>query len=154
VLEWVPRSGRDTRYRVRVRSHGADGWLAADNLRTAPVPAPVPEPTAAFPAPVAEPRGRRFGQRHHTERPLAPAHLSPSAATARSADFGERRFGRINEPERPAPAGVPVPVQPTVVDNGGRRFGQYNAPEHRAAPESPKPLPPTVDSGRRRFGQH
>jgi hypothetical protein len=62
VVAWRPGGPGDTRYRVR-GPDGADGWLPAENLRSALVPPPPPEP----PAP-PEPRiaaaavGRRFGQ--------------------------------------------------------------------------------------------
>jgi hypothetical protein len=40
VLAWRPRGSAGTRYRVRVGRDGADGWLAARQLRaTALVPA-------------------------------------------------------------------------------------------------------------------
>jgi hypothetical protein len=40
VIAWRPRGTNDTRYRVRVPSTGADGWLPADNLRKLLVPPP------------------------------------------------------------------------------------------------------------------
>jgi hypothetical protein len=93
VVAWRPGSGSDTRYRVR-GPHGADGWLAAENLREALVPLPPPEP--ATPAPgriVADPGGRRFGEHFATGRAAAPA--SPEPAPATTAVDGEgRRFGQ------------------------------------------------------------
>jgi hypothetical protein len=42
VLAWRPRGSTGTRYRVRVRRDGADGWLGARQLRvTAEAPAPL-----------------------------------------------------------------------------------------------------------------
>jgi hypothetical protein len=73
VLAWRPRGPSDTRYRVRA-ADGADGWLAAGNLRRSLVPPPPPSsPTPAQtavparssepPSPPAAARGRRFGER-------------------------------------------------------------------------------------------
>jgi hypothetical protein len=43
VLAWRPRGSAGTRYRVRLGRDGADGWLAARQLRsTALAPAPAP----------------------------------------------------------------------------------------------------------------
>jgi hypothetical protein len=59
VLAWRPRGSAGTRYRVCDRSDGADGWLAAEELRatairTTPEPPPAPViPQSGF--------GRRFG---------------------------------------------------------------------------------------------
>jgi hypothetical protein len=59
VLAWRPRGSTGTRYRIRHRSDGgADGWVAAEELRTTAVRAtpelePVSEPHAGF--------GRPFG---------------------------------------------------------------------------------------------
>lgn len=42
VLAWRPRGAAGTRYRVRVRRDGADGWVGARQLRataSAPMPA-------------------------------------------------------------------------------------------------------------------
>jgi len=94
VVAWRPRGANETRYRVRAPD-GVDGWLSAENLRKALVPAPRVEPSSPARATmVADPGGRPFGQRSHTE------HLPSSA------------------PLGPAPAR-------TVVDAGGRRFGQH-----------------------------
>ena len=41
VIAWRPRGAHETRYRVRVPSTGADGWLPADNLRKLLVPPPA-----------------------------------------------------------------------------------------------------------------
>jgi hypothetical protein len=67
VLAWRPRGSGGTRYRVRVGREGADGWVAAANLRTT-----AARPAVAPPAPTPEPKsqpdmdGRRFGQRAWT----------------------------------------------------------------------------------------
>lgn len=37
VLAWRPRGSKGTRYRVRVRDDGADGWLGARELRATAV---------------------------------------------------------------------------------------------------------------------
>ena len=42
VIAWRPRGANGTRYRVRVPSTGADGWLPADKLRKLLVPLPAP----------------------------------------------------------------------------------------------------------------
>jgi len=71
VIAWRPRGANDTRYRVRVPSTGADGWLPAANLRKLLVPPPaaaLPSPASGASAssakPVATAAGgrRRFGQ--------------------------------------------------------------------------------------------
>jgi hypothetical protein len=60
VLAWRPRGSAGTRYRVCDRVAGADGWLAADQLRVTAA-RPVSEPSAP-PAPVADPVARPFGR--------------------------------------------------------------------------------------------
>jgi len=67
ILAWRPRGSGSTRYRVHSTDGGAEGWLAADNLRASPAPAapvaslatPPAGPEPAAPAP--EPR-RRAGR--------------------------------------------------------------------------------------------
>ena len=91
VVAWRPRGPSDTRYRVRA-ADGADGWLAAGNLRKSLVPPPSPSsPALAQLAVPSEGNGRPFGQRSHV-RVQSPAPLSPpaSAAAARGRRFGER----------------------------------------------------------------
>jgi hypothetical protein len=61
VIAWRPRGAVETRYCVRVRSTGAEGWLPAANLRTVLVPLPAPALPAPQPTRIAEGR-RRFGQ--------------------------------------------------------------------------------------------
>ena len=65
VLAWRPRGSAGTRYRVRDRVNGADGWLAAEELR-ATVIAPVPlvtEPVVSSSS--NNPSGSRpFGSRY------------------------------------------------------------------------------------------
>ena len=101
VIAWRPRGAAETRYRVRVRSTGAEGWLPAENLRTVLIPLPPPAPPAAAaltPAratPIAGSR-RRFGQHF-------------DAAPARTASSSSPASGS------PAPSG----------DDRGRRFGQH-----------------------------
>lgn len=60
VLAWRPRGWAGTRYRVRDRADGADGWLEAGELRAtairppaepAPVASPVTSPSAGGPRP-------------------------------------------------------------------------------------------------------
>jgi len=85
VIAWRPRGANETRYRVRVLSTGADGWLSADNLRKLLGPpreeklaagdgdGPPPprfntgrspsSPATDEPDAHADDRGRRFGQR-------------------------------------------------------------------------------------------
>ena len=77
VVAWRPRGPSDTRYHVRA-ADGADGWLAAGNLRKSLVPPPPPSsPTPARMAvPVAD-DVRPFGQRSHV-RMQSPAPLSPT----------------------------------------------------------------------------
>ena len=91
VMAWRPRGPSDTRYRVRA-ADGADGWLAAGNLRKSLVPPPSPSSTTpAQMAVPAEGNGRPFGQRSHVGM-QSPAPLSPPAASnpARGRRFGER----------------------------------------------------------------
>ena len=60
VLAWRPRGSAGTRYRVCDRSDGADGWLAAEELRATAVRA-TPEPPPAAPSSPPDGFGRRFG---------------------------------------------------------------------------------------------
>jgi hypothetical protein len=67
IVAWRPLGARGTRYRVRARQEGHEGWLAADALRQTAAPAPnepvAPEP-AAPPRPVpSRDTHRKFGQR-------------------------------------------------------------------------------------------
>jgi hypothetical protein len=63
VIAWRPRGANETRYRVRVPSTGADGWLPADNLRKLLVPLPASGSIASdAPDPRTDDRGRRSGQ--------------------------------------------------------------------------------------------
>ena len=69
VIAWRPRGAAETRYRVRVPSTGADGWLPAGNLRKSLVPlsaqdSPGSSPSASdAPDRRSDDRARRFGQR-------------------------------------------------------------------------------------------
>ena len=93
VVAWRPRVAGDAHYRVRAPSNGADGWLAAGNLRRTLVPLPAPEAPTAPPTPVADPDRRRFGQRSQTERP--PVSVSPTPEPpSPAADTHGRRFGQ------------------------------------------------------------
>ena len=103
VIAWRPRGANETRYRVRVPSTGADGWLPAVNLRKSLVPLPtaasrtLPRPaspavTPARPAPVADDR-RRFGQHFDPEHSPASG-SSASAKPAPTVAGGRRRFGQ------------------------------------------------------------
>jgi hypothetical protein len=64
ILAWRPRGSTGTRYRVRRHADGANGWLAATELRrTAVRPAPlVPSEPAAVTARHHD-LGRPFGSR-------------------------------------------------------------------------------------------
>ncbi|HXJ35514.1 MAG TPA: hypothetical protein VMS22_15885 [Candidatus Eisenbacteria bacterium] len=63
VLAWRPRGSAGTRYRVRARENGSDGWLGADELRTtAARPAPQPAQSATTVSHGAATH-RPFGQR-------------------------------------------------------------------------------------------
>lgn len=158
VLAWRPRGASDTRYRVRAL-HGADGWLPADNLRTALVPPPppessTPEQTSAAQSAAADAAGRAFGQRAHAARPssYAPSTLAqPSPAAA-----GGRRFGQHSETEPPSAPASPAPSGPApAIPGGGRRFGQYFEDEaHAPRSVTPSEPAPTAGNGGRRFGQH
>ena len=115
VLEWRPRGTNETRYRVQA-PHGVDGWLPAENLRSALVA--VPRDESASPpraTTVADVGGRRFGQ------PADPA--SPPRATT-VADSGTRRFGQQVHPEHASDPVKSEYVRPGS-DAGGRRFGQH-----------------------------
>jgi hypothetical protein len=101
VIAWRPRGANETRYRIRVPSTGADGWLPADNLRKLLVPLPAPgsigqqeELTVGRGRPGAVGGGRRrFGQHFDTEN--SPASSSPvSNAPDPRADDRGRRFGQ------------------------------------------------------------
>ena len=125
VVAWRPSGASDTRYRVRA-AQGADGWVPAENLRTALVP--VPPPGVSTPARAtdeADAGGRRFGQRSETERPPAHPTFTP-APPAPGAGTGGRRFGQHFETERSPPPESPTPAPATTVgDSRGRRFGQH-----------------------------
>ena len=61
VVAWRPNGRSNTRYRVQ-SSQGADGWLAAENLRCGlTAVAPDEPPTGATARDVINPSGRRFG---------------------------------------------------------------------------------------------
>jgi hypothetical protein len=106
VIAWRPRGANETRYRVRVPSTGADGWLPADNLRTLLVPLPAPgslsqeEKLMAGEASVV-PRGRptavdgrrRFGQHFDTENSPGYSSATSGEPNLRTDDRG-RRFGQ------------------------------------------------------------
>jgi len=102
VIAWRPRGAVETRYCVRVRSTGAEGWLPAANLRTLLVPLPAPAP----PAPQAT--------------PLTPTRAAPIAG-------GRRRFGQhFDAAERAAPSSSPASGNPAPTgDDRRRRFGQH-----------------------------
>jgi hypothetical protein len=65
IVAWKPRGSAGTRYRVQATSDRREGWLTADALRSAKVPAPPPAPATDAPAAadVARNSGRRFGSR-------------------------------------------------------------------------------------------
>jgi hypothetical protein len=61
VVAWRPNGRSNTRYRVH-SLQGADGWLAAENLRSALTAiAPDEPPTAPTPRDGSNSNGRRFG---------------------------------------------------------------------------------------------
>jgi hypothetical protein len=60
VLAWRPRGSAGTRYRVCDRSDGADGWVAAEELRTTAIRA-ITEPRLQ--EPTSSGFGRPFGSR-------------------------------------------------------------------------------------------
>lgn len=63
ILAWRPRGSVGTRYRVRVDSDGAAGWLHAVNLRLAQVAPPASEQPGPGAAGEPADRPRPFGQR-------------------------------------------------------------------------------------------
>jgi hypothetical protein len=63
ILAWRPLGARGTRYRVRAREDGHEGWLAADALRQTAVPLPS-EPAQEKPVAPTRDAHRKFGQRH------------------------------------------------------------------------------------------
>jgi len=95
VLAWRPRGASGTRYRVRVSSDGADGWLAAENLRKSLAPAPETSPVAP-PTSGDDDDVRPFGQRSLPARSPAPvsAPAAPPSAASVTADSAGRRFGQ------------------------------------------------------------
>lgn len=62
VVAWRPRGSTGTRYRVRARRDGSDGWLAADHLRTTAAP-PTPATVPVDANPSLDAAGPRFGRR-------------------------------------------------------------------------------------------
>jgi hypothetical protein len=61
VVAWRPNGRSNTRYRVQ-SSQGADGWLAAENLRSALAAIAPDEPsTAPTAGDITKSSGRRFG---------------------------------------------------------------------------------------------
>jgi hypothetical protein len=94
VIAWRPRGPTDTRYRVRRRSDGADGWLSCGNLRTALEPTPAPEKAESpSSAALGGDDVRPFGQRSYARQaPVAQA--VPAAAPTAASDGRGRRFGQ------------------------------------------------------------
>jgi len=128
VVAWRPIGVSAARYRIRARSGGVDGWLAAEHLRTAFIPVPkVAAPPPGGTSFVA-PAERRFGQRAHAERtyaPVEPTYAPAAPVVSDPVPGGGRRFGHHFESEA-APGGDLPPVTPPTspVNPGGRRFGQ------------------------------
>jgi hypothetical protein len=150
VVAWRPRGSNETRYRVQA-PHGIDGWLPAENLRSAFVAVPRVEPGTPARA-VAESDGRPFGQRRHPER--APEPVRPERVPAFADDGGpSRRFG---QQLHPAHASEPVRSEPVppLADDGYRRFGNQLHPQDASEPVRSEPVRPLADGGGRRFGQH
>jgi hypothetical protein len=65
IIAWRPRGSTGTRYRVRRRACGTDGWLAAEELRaTAARPVPADATAPEPPSPTGfHGGGRPFGSR-------------------------------------------------------------------------------------------
>jgi hypothetical protein len=125
VRAWRPRGKSGTRYRV-LAPDGADGWLAAENLRAVLVPLPAAESPAPAQTTIAvDGNARPFGQRSHTVRPAPYAPPTPTQPTPVAG--GGRRFGQHFETEPPPASGALTPAKapPPVVSSGGRRFGQH-----------------------------
>ena len=103
VIAWRPRGANGTRYRVRVPSTGADGWLPADNLRKLLVPLPPPASLSQEEKLTAsDARGRRgavgggrrrFGQHFDTENSPGSSSSASDEPDTRADDRG-RRFGQ------------------------------------------------------------
>jgi hypothetical protein len=104
VIAWRPRGTNETRYRIKVLSTGADGWLSADNLRKLLVPLPPP-------ASVGQEEKRIAGG------------AGPVSPPRRSLDGGRRRFGQHFDTEKSPSSSTPEAPDPHA-DDRGRRFGQ------------------------------
>jgi len=67
ILAWKPRGGAGTRYRIHSTSPDAEGWVGAEDLRSARHPVPVaavkPAPAAAAGRVERDESARKFGQR-------------------------------------------------------------------------------------------
>lgn len=65
ITAWRPR-GSGTRYRIRVAPEGVEGWVGAESLRAALVPAAEPPPLIPGPRKMPDQRvhdtRRKFGQ--------------------------------------------------------------------------------------------
>ena len=110
ILAWRPGWAGTTRYRVRARGSGVDGWLPVGNLRgteavaSAAPTAPLPPPVSPVPRRIAEfaEAARRFGQRSdfgnlrsgESILPSAVNESSPSAPRSASPRAGESRDSR------------------------------------------------------------
>jgi hypothetical protein len=106
VIAWRPRGANETRYRVRVLSTGADGWLPADNLRKLLVSLSQAEPVAAG-------DGGRVPRQGGPDRNRS------------SADGGRRRFGQHFDTESSSGSSSSASDEPARrADDRGRRFGQ------------------------------
>lgn len=90
VVAWQPRGATDTRYRVRRRSDGADGWLSCENLRT--TLAVVSAPPAELVNGDAD-DARPFGQRAHTGQ-TSVVRSEPTVGPSAVDDSRRRRFGQ------------------------------------------------------------
>lgn len=66
IVAWRPAPGDATRYCVRVKDSGVEGWLPVRSLRSTEIAAAIPPAVLPTPLPnptVAEATGHRFGQR-------------------------------------------------------------------------------------------
>ena len=115
VIAWRPRGANETRYRVRVPSTGADGWLPADNLRKLLVPLPPPGSLGQEEKPATG-----------DARPVPPRRRpDPKRSSADEVEGGRRRFGQHFDTESSPKSSSSAPDQPAPrADDRGRRFGQ------------------------------
>lgn len=118
VVAWRPRAANETRYRVRVLSTGADGWLPAENLRKLLVPLPA-SPSQAEPLATGDGGGPPRSGGPVRNRSAA------DAPPVRVQAGDRRRFGQHFDPESPSKSSSAASDEPARrADDRGRRFGQ------------------------------